>query len=173
MTNKLCDELENRVAEGVSVFPEGTKRIMLTGTPLAIPNWKIHNLVETSGGAVVCEEMCTGTRYFERLVDETKTTVDEQIELLQKDIWESTVHVLHQTVQELMILSAWQKNIKWNGIIDVNLKFCSLYDVEGYTVEKALKEAGIPVLGIETDYVDSDTQQLRTRISAFIEMLGA
>ena len=64
MTNKLCDELENRVAEGVSVFPEGTKRIMLTGTPLAIPNWKIHNLVETSGGAVVCEEMCTGTRYF-------------------------------------------------------------------------------------------------------------
>ena len=117
MTNKLCDELENRVAEGVSVFPEGTKRIMLTGTPLAIPNWKIHNLVETSGGAVVCEEMCTGTRYFERLVDETKTTVDEQIELLQKDIWESTVHVLHQTAQELMILSAWQKNIKWMELL--------------------------------------------------------
>ena len=35
MTNKLCDELEKRVADGVSVVPAGTKRIMLTGTPLA------------------------------------------------------------------------------------------------------------------------------------------
>ena len=65
------------------------------------------------------------------------------------------------------------KEYKVDGVIDVNLKFCSLYDVEGYTVERELKKAGIPVLGIETDYVDSDAQQLRTRISAFIEMLGA
>ena len=35
----------------------------------------------------------------------------------------------------------------------------------------ALKEAGIPVLGIETDYTDADAEQLRTRIEAFIEML--
>ena len=38
-------------------------------------------------------------------------------------------------------------------------------------VEK-LKEAGIPVLGIETDYTDADAQQLKTRIEAFIEMLN-
>ena len=49
MTNKLCDELDQRVKDGVSVVPAGTKRIMLTGTPLAIPNWKLHNIVETSG----------------------------------------------------------------------------------------------------------------------------
>ena len=59
-----------------------------------------------------------------------------------------------------------------DGIIDINLKFCNLYDTEGYLVEKAMNEAGIPVLGIETDYTDSDAQQLRTRISAFIEMLN-
>ena len=39
-------------------------------------------------------------------------------------------------------------------------------------VEKALKEAKIPVLGIETDYTDSDSEQLKTRIGAFIEMLS-
>ena len=39
MTNALCDELEQRVENGVSVVPAGTNRIMLTGTPLAIPNW--------------------------------------------------------------------------------------------------------------------------------------
>ena len=82
MTNKLCDELEQRIKDGVSVVPEGTKRIMLTGTPLAIPNWKLHNIVETSGAVVVCEEMCTGTRYFERFVDESGTTIDEQIDAI-------------------------------------------------------------------------------------------
>ena len=173
MTNKLCDELEQRVADGVSVFPEGTKRIMLTGTPLAIPNWKIHNLVETSGGAVVCEEMCTGTRYFERLVDETKTTVDEQIDALAERYMGINCACFtpnHGRIDDIIRLA---REYKVDGVIDVNLKFCSLYDVEGYTVERELQKAGIPVLGIETDYVDSDAQQLRTRISAFIEMLGA
>ena len=36
MTNALCDELEQRVKDGVSVVPAGTKRILLTGTPLEI-----------------------------------------------------------------------------------------------------------------------------------------
>ena len=173
MTNKLCDGLEQRVADGISVFQEGTKRIMLTGTPLAIPNWKIHNLVETSGGAVVCEEMCTGTRYFERLVDETKTTVDEQIDALAERYMGINCACFtpnHGRIDDIIRLA---KEYKVDGVIDVNLKFCSLYDVEGYTVERELQKAGIPVLGIETDYVDSDAQQLRTRISAFIEMLGA
>lgn len=95
MTNKLCDELEKRVEEGVSVFPEGTKRILLTGTPLAIPNWKIHNIIETSGGAVVCEEMCTGARYFENLVDETQTDLDGQIDALANRYMGINLSLIH------------------------------------------------------------------------------
>ena len=172
MTNRLCDELEKRVAEGVSVFAEGTKRIMLTGTPLAIPNWKLHNIIETSGGAVVCEEMCTGTRYFERLVDETKETVDEQIQAIAERYMGINCACFTPNTGRIDDIIRLAKEYKVDGVIDVNLKFCSLYDTEGYSVEKALKEAGIPVLGIETDYVDSDAEQLRTRISAFLEMLN-
>ena len=172
MTNRLCDELEKRVAEGVSVFAEGTKRIMLTGTPLAIPNWKLHNIIETSGGAVVCEEMCTGTRYFERLVDESKETVDEQIAALADRYMGINCACFTPNTGRIDDIIRLAKEYKVDGVIDVNLKFCSLYDTEGYAVENALKEAGIPVLGIETDYVDSDAEQLRTRISAFLEMLN-
>ena len=32
--------------------------------------------------------------------------------------------------------------------------------------------AVIPFLGIETDYTDADAEQLRTRVEAFVEMLG-
>lgn len=44
MVNKLCDELEERIKNEVDVA-KGAKRILLSGTPMAIPNWKLHNLV--------------------------------------------------------------------------------------------------------------------------------
>ena len=171
MTNKLCDELDQRVKDGVSVVPAGTKRIMLTGTPLAIPNWKLHNIVETSGAAIVCEEMCTGTRYFENLVDESKTTLEDQYMALAERYMKINCACFTPNEGRIDDILRLAKEYKVDGIIDVNLKFCNLYDTEGYSVEKAMKEAGIPVLGIETDYTDSDAGQLRTRISAFIEML--
>lgn len=171
MTNKLCDELEKRVEECVSVFPEGTKRILLTGTPLAIPNWKIHNIIETSGGAVVCEEMCTGARYFENLVDETQTDLDGQIDALANRYMGINCACFTPNRARIDDIIRYAKEYNVDGVIDVNLKFCSTYDVEGFLVERELKKAGIPVLGIETDYTDSDAQQMRTRVSAFIEML--
>jgi len=39
-------------------------------------------------------------------------------------------------------------------------------------VERRLAEEKIPLLRIETDYSDEDTGQLRTRIDAFLEMIG-
>lgn len=172
MTNRLADELEQRVKDGVSVFPAGTKRILVTGTPMAIPNWKLHHIIETSGGAVVCEETCTGTRYFERLVDESKTTLEEQYAAIAERYMGINCACFTPNTDRVDDILRLAKEYKVDGVIDVNLKFCCLYDTEGYSVEKALKDAGIPVLGIETDYTDADAEQLRTRIEAFMEMLG-
>ena len=172
MTNKLCDELDERVKNNVSVFSAGTKRIMITGTPMAIPNWKLHHIVETSGGAVVVEETCTGTRYFENMVDEDKTTMDEQLKALTDRYMKINCACFTPNTGRVDDILRLAKEYNVDGIIDVNLKFCNLYDTEGYFVERAVKEAGIPVLGIETDYTDQDAEQLRTRVGAFIEMLS-
>ena len=172
MCNRLAEELEERNAKGISVFPKGTKRIMITGTPMAIPNWKLHHLVETSGAAVVVEENCTGTRYFERQVDESGTTLEEQFKAIADRYMGVNCACFTPNPGRIEDILRLAKEYHVDGVIDVNLKFCCLYDMEGYTVEAALKEAGIPVLGLETDYADADSEQLRTRIEAFIEMLG-
>jgi benzoyl-CoA reductase/2-hydroxyglutaryl-CoA dehydratase subunit BcrC/BadD/HgdB len=172
MCNKLADELDERVRNGVSVFPAGTKRILLTGTPLAIPNWKLHHIIETSGAAVVCEEMCTGTRYFEHLVDETQTTLEGQFRALSERYMKNNCACFTPNTGRVDDILRLAREYQVDGVIDVNLKFCCLYDTEGYTVEKALKDAGIPVLGLETDYTDADAEQLRTRVGAFVELLG-
>lgn len=171
MANKLADELEQRIADGVSAFPEGTKRILVTGTPMAIPNWKLHHIIETSGAAVVCEETCTGTRYFERYVEEGKQTLDEQYRAISERYMGVNCACFTPNTARIDDILRLAKEYDVDGVIDVNLKFCGLYDIEGYSVEKALKEAGIPVLSIETDYTDEDAEQLKTRIEAFIEIL--
>jgi len=173
MVNKLCDELDQRVKEGMGIFKEGTKRILFTGTPMAVPNWKLHHIVETSGAAVVAEETCTGTRYFENLVDETKASIDDMIMALAERYMSINCACFTPNSGRIDDIKRLVEEYKADGVIDINLKFCSLYDIEGYTVEKALKEAGIPVLGIETDYNDQDSQQLRTRIGAFVEILNS
>ena len=172
MCNRLADELEQRIADGVSVVPAGTKRILITGTPLAVPNWKLHNIIETSGAAVVCEEMCTGTRYFENLVDESGTTLDEQFMALSQRYMKTNCACFTPNTGRIDDILRLCKEYKVDGVIDCSLKFCCLYDTEKYSVSRALKEAGVPVLSLETDYTDTDAEQLRTRIGAFVEMLN-
>ncbi len=173
MVNTLCDELEERKENNVSVYEEGTKRILLTGTPLSIPNWKLHQIIETTGGAVVCEEMCTGNRYSEALVDESGETMDEMVEnLAERYLGNINCACFTPNTERIDDIIRLAKEYNVDGVIDVNLKFCNIYDTEGFLVEKALEEEGIPVIGIETDYTDEDAEQLKTRIGAFVEMIG-
>ena len=172
MCNRLAAELEERVRDGVSVVPEGTKRILVTGTPLAVPNWKLHNIIETSGAVVVCEEMCTGTRYFENLVDDSGDTLDELYMALSERYMKNNCACFTPNPGRIEDIIGLAKEYRADGVIDCSLKFCGLYDIEKKTVAEALKAEGIPILSLETDYEDSDAGQLRTRVEAFVEMLA-
>lgn len=171
MVNKLCDELEERVENGVDVA-KGAKRILVSGTPMAIPNWKLHNIIETSGGVVVCEETCTGTRYFENQVDETGKNLDEMVQNIADRYLGINCACFTPNTARADDVIRLAKASKADGVIDISLMFCQTYDIEGRSLEQRCKEEGIPFLGIETDYTDNDAQQLKTRIGAFIEILG-
>jgi len=171
-TNELCDELEKRVAAGQGVFPADAPRIMITGTPMAIPNWKLHHIIETCGVPVVVEETCTGVRYFNHQVDETGTTLEEQIQALAERYMKINCACFTPNQGRIDDILRLVKEYNVDGVIDCNLQFCGLYSTESYLVQQALKNAGIPVMHLETDYSEQDSEQIRTRVQAFLEMLG-
>ncbi|MEN6389047.1 MAG: double-cubane-cluster-containing anaerobic reductase [Syntrophomonas sp.] len=171
MANKLCDELEERIQQKQGVFPENAPRIMVTGTPMAIPNWKLHHIIESAGAAVVVEESCTGTRYFENLVDEQGTTIEEQVKALAERYMKTNCACFTPNPGRIDDIVRLVEEYKVDGVIDSTLQFCNLYSTESYLVKKELVDRGIPVLHIETDYSDSDYGQLQTRVEAFLEML--
>jgi len=169
--NNLCDELDARVQKGEGVFANDTPRIMITGTPLAIPNWKLHHIIETSGAAVVVEENCTGVRYFENLVDEAQVSLEGQKKALAERYMNINCACFTPNTGRIDDILRLAKEYKVDGIIDCSLQFCNLYSTESYLVQKALKQADIPMIHIETDYSDQDFGQLQTRIEAFLEMI--
>ena len=169
--NALCDELDGRIARGEGVFPANAPRILITGTPMAIPNWKLHHVLESSGAAVVVEELCTGVRYFENPVDESRNTIDGQVKALAERYMKTNCACFTPNPGRIDDIIRLIKEYKIDGVVDYNLQFCGLYSTESYLVQKALKEAGVPVLHIETDYSEQDFEQLRTRVQAFLEML--
>lgn len=172
--NELADELEERVKNGISAYGNGEgPRIMVTGTPMAIPNWKLPHIIETSGGRVVFDELCTGERYFQDLVGDVEgKSMDEMIDALAARSLEIDCACFTPNDRRVEKIIRMAKEYNVDGVIHYSLNFCDPYLIESFKVEKALKEAGIPVLRIETDYSQEDVGQLKTRVEAFLEMIG-
>ena len=169
--NKLCDELEQRANKGEGVLPEKTPRVLLSGCPMAVPNWKMPYLIESSGGVIVGEESCVGERGNRNLVDESGQSLDELIDALVDRYFEIECAIFTPNQERLDQVKTMVANSKADGVIHYSLQFCQPYIMESIPVEKALEAADIPTLRIETDYSMEDAGQLKTRIEAFLEVL--
>jgi benzoyl-CoA reductase/2-hydroxyglutaryl-CoA dehydratase subunit BcrC/BadD/HgdB len=170
--NELCDELDTRVATGQGVAPADTPRLMLSGCPMAVPNWKLPYVVESAGAVIVGEESCIGTRNSRDLVDESGTTMDEMIDALVDRYMKIDCACFTPNDERLENVTALAKAVKADGVLHYSLLFCQPYSHEALKVDKALANAGIPMLSIETDYSMEDVEQLKTRVEAFMETLA-
>ncbi|MFH1008189.1 MAG: double-cubane-cluster-containing anaerobic reductase [Candidatus Latescibacterota bacterium] len=167
---RLCDELEDRVKAGTGIVPGETPRLMLSGCPMAVPNWKLPYIVESSGAVIVGEESCIGTRNTRDLVEEKGETVEDLLEAIVDRYMRIDCACFTPNTERLDHVTEMARDLKVNGVIHYGLSFCQPYAMEAYKVEKALQAAGIPMLSIETDYGMEDVEQLKTRVEAFVEM---
>lgn len=169
--NTICDELEKRIEEKKGVFPEKTPRILITGCPQAVPNWKLPYIVETSGAVIVGEESCVGERGTRNLTDESGETIEEMMDAITDRYFQVDCAIFTPNPERLDHIREMFSEYKADGVIHYGLQFCQPYIMESIPVEKALEEKNIPTLRIETDYSMEDAGQLKTRIEAFIEQL--
>lgn len=169
--NKICDELEKRIEKREGALPEKTPRILVSGCPMAVPNWKLPWIVESAGGVIVGEESCVGERGTRNLTDESGKSVDEMMEAITDRYFKVDCAIFTPNPDRLDHIVEMTKNYKADGVIHYGLQFCQPYIMESIPVEKILEEKDIPTLRIETDYGMEDAGQLKTRVEAFIEQL--
>ncbi len=170
--NKLCDELEDRVRKGTGVFPKGTTRVVVSGCPMAVPNWKLPWIIESSDAVIVGEESCVGERGARWMTETKGKSVEDLLDIITDRYFQIDCAVFTPNPSRVEYVKDMKKKLDAKGVIHYSLQFCQPYIMESGPVEKELEKSGMPVLRLETDYSQEDAGQLKTRIEAFIERLN-
>jgi len=169
--NKICDELEQRIERQEGVFAKGTPRILISGCPMAVPNWKLPAIIERAGAVIVGEESCVGERGTQHLTADQGRTLDELMDAIVDRYLKIDCAIFTPNTSRVEHIMRMAKDLHAQGVIHYGLQFCSPYQVEAGPVERRLEKEGLPTLRIDTDYGQEDVGQLQTRVEAFIERL--
>ncbi|MCW4024050.1 MAG: double-cubane-cluster-containing anaerobic reductase [Candidatus Bathyarchaeota archaeon] len=169
--NELCDELDERVKNGVGVSAKDAPRLMVSGCPMAIPNWKLHSIAEGLGASIVVEESCVGTRYFTDLVEPKGDSIEELLWAIVEKYSKIPCACFTPNDRRIESIKDLAKQFNVEGVIYYTLQNCHDYNVEAVKVDRAMKAADLPMLKIETDYAFGDSEQIKTRVEAFLEII--
>lgn len=165
---QVAQRIRRDYENGARPVPTEYKRILVTGCPIGGVLEKTIGAIEANGAVVVCFENCGGIKPARLMVDTDKADIVEAIAERYLNIG---CAVMTPNNRRIEMLSQLAEEFHADGIVDIVLQACHPYSVERYRVRELAKNLGIPYMSVETDYSQSDSGQLTTRLSAFIEML--
>jgi benzoyl-CoA reductase/2-hydroxyglutaryl-CoA dehydratase subunit BcrC/BadD/HgdB len=171
---KLTKELKNMASAGKLVANKNTPRVMLAGSPVVWPNWKLPNLLEESGAIIVSDELCSGTRTFYDPVVTDEWTERAMMEAIaERYLYPCTCPCFSPNVEREENFIREIEESQAEGVVFHVLQGCHLHTLDASRLSRPLKDKGIPVLTIRSEYQDGDIGQIKVRVEAFLEMIEA
>ena len=164
----LLEEVEADLAKRFgSAIGRQPKRIILSGGVCNHPD--IHTIIEEAGGAVVGDDLCTGSRYYKGLTDEKTDPVTAIAErYLERVVCPAKHRGLSDRADHLVRLV---REKRAQGVIFFLLKFCDPHAFDYPYLKEALERAGVPSMLMEVEDRLPAEGQLRTRFETFVEMI--
>ncbi len=168
----LNDELADLAKQKEMAVKENQPRILLTGSPVIFPNFKLPLLIESMGGLLAADETCMGERGFYDPPAIVDRTVDGMLRALSNRATRPcTCPTFADNQRRIYRIRQLIKDYRIQGVIYHVLRGCLVYDYEYRQLEEEMGKLGIPVIRVETDYNEEDVEQLRIRVEAFIELI--
>ncbi|UCE95268.1 MAG: 2-hydroxyacyl-CoA dehydratase [Candidatus Bathyarchaeota archaeon] len=170
MLKENHNELLNRLLAEVSSRadpPKGGVRLLVAGS--VMDNSKLLKIVEAVGGSVVADDWCTGSRYFWNLVDSNGDPLHAIADRYLNKIPSSFMLGQEERFGHSMKMA---KTFDVDAAIVFTLKFCDTHLFDAPQLKEKLRTQGLPVLLLEWEHSLSGLAQMKTRIEAFIEMVG-
>jgi bzd-type benzoyl-CoA reductase N subunit len=165
LLRELLDEIGAR--SGTTAY---RARLMIVGGILDDRAWV--KAIEDVGGLVVTDATCFGTRLMWEDVEEDPGDPIAALARYYLAGRPSCPRLYDGQERRARFAVQMCREFNCDGIIGEKMMFCDQWNVEHYLLGCDLKEAGIPFLSIEREYLTSGTGQLRTRVQAFIETMG-
>ncbi len=146
---------------------EAPVRVLLTGVPIPHGAERVMDILENSGGLVVCQENCTGLKPLLEDVDES---APDPIEAIAAKYFHLPCSVMTPNDRRLDSIRDLAAVFRPDCIIELIWQACLTYDVESHRVRAlARDELSIPYLRIETDYTPSASARIAMRVEALYE----
>ena len=142
-------------------------RILLCGA--IVDGFALHRLIEDAGGAVVADDLCTGLRHYNGLVD---VSPDPLRGIARRYLQRAGCARMKGAEARICHMLGLAKKHKAAGVVYHTLKFCDLVQADLPRLREALRREGMPLLHVDRDGAPSADGQLKTRAEAFIELLG-
>lgn len=168
--DRLLEELSvyaGSLDEGKAAVKPAGKRVVLAGGVCNLPD--IYSIIESSGGTVVGDDFCTGSRYFEGEISLKGDIVESIAERYIKRINCPAKHSGLLTRGEHIVNIARKNGAK--GVIFLFLKFCDPHSFDYPYIKNMLDTEGIPSMLFEIEEQLPSEGQFKTRCEAFLEML--
>ncbi len=162
LLKRLIAEVSNR-----SDSPTSGIRLLVSGS--VMDNSKPLRIIEAVGGNVVADDLCIGSRYFWNLVrsegDPIRAIAERYLEKIPSSFMLESERRFRHTIEIA-------KRFDVEAVIILVLKFCDTHMFDAPQLIEELKTLDLPVLYLEWEHSLSGAAQLKTRIEAFLEMIG-
>jgi len=164
--NRLLSQFMDEVDHRSDVPREGV-RLLVTGS--VMDNTELVRLIESVGGNVVADDWCTGSRYFWNQIDLNGDPLKAIARCYLDKVPSS---FMYQHEQRFRYVAELAKRFEVEGVIMFVMKYCDTHMFDAPFLRDELKAMGLPVLYLEWEHSMSGFAGLKTRIEAFIEMVG-
>lgn len=152
---------------------ESRPRLLLMGPNLAAGDYGLFEMVINAGADIVVEDIFEGIRDYRQTVDLSGDK--DPIEALARAylVEKRPAAFMRGTLpRRLEFALDLIRCHAVSGVLWYQLFCCEFYDEEAGYFEMALRERGIPMLIVESDYRGLDSGPLKTRLAAFVETLS-
>jgi benzoyl-CoA reductase subunit C len=164
-TQMLQELLETLDSQGES---DGKgSRILVSGS--IIEGSEFIQLIEECGAQVVIDNLCVGSKYFWNNIHLDGNILEA---ISHRYVHQSPCACVYSDQKGFEQLKGLSKDYHVDAVILYSLKFCDTYHYDFPSQKEKLEKEGIPVLELESEHSSGAHGQLKTRIEAFLEMIG-
>jgi len=147
-------------------------RLYVSGSAMDSVGSHIYKVIEESGGQVVSDDLCMGTRFFWNPLDTAMPPLEAVARRSLGTACPRSTSTTPIPENRWSHVLDTAKDYDIEGAIFYTLKCCDARSIENpHLGAQIQKEFGVPVLFLEGDYTTEGIEQMRGRIEAFIEMI--
>ncbi|MBL4830725.1 MAG: 2-hydroxyacyl-CoA dehydratase [Aliivibrio sp.] len=159
---------QQRLESGYEAAPKHAPRVLLTGCPTGHGTEKIIEIIEECGGVVIVQEACSGIKgVFENVSEE-----GDPLTAIARKHFNIPCSCMTPNTGRERLLQQLARDYKADAVVDLVWQACHTYNVESAIIGEFVRaELGLSYLKVETDYSNSDREQLKVRVQTLLELI--